>query len=81
MQNPEQIKQNKLFAAELELQDKYIIPFHRAMGKLNGYPDCCVEQFCAEQKVNIPSSIYRMSVHKKVFNLGYVPCDKCAVKL
>ncbi len=59
--------------------------YHRKLGKLYGFPQCCIDQFCEEVKVgivcghrrekkyNLPSSFF--------YELEYVPCDKCVEKM
>lgn len=64
---------------QVELFRKYLIPLHVEMGRMYGFPECCIKQFAEEQVLGLPSYNYRQVKHEKPIPqyLGYVPCDEC----
>ena len=70
----------------IKIMKKHTSAMHKELGELYGYPKCCIDQFCKEQKVGIMSFDFRL----KTFNiyssflpkeLQHVPCDKCMRKI
>jgi hypothetical protein len=77
--------QIKDFQKKLVETKKLAIEFHRKCGEIFGYPDCCIEQFCTEAFLGIPSAQFRLSKWNMPIQIlegiDYIPCDKCMAKI
>lgn len=73
---------NTLYEKHLSIEQKYISQMHWELGKLYGYPECCIKQFIEEITTTIQPAIYRQAKHKRILPaVGYVPCDNCMKKI
>lgn len=55
---------------------------HKILGQLNGIPECCIAQFCEDQKNSVLSAKTRRVRPQDIYgeitkNYGYVPCNSC----
>lgn len=67
------------WSKHIEIESKYMFPMHIELGRMYGYPECCIQQFAKEALLGMPVALVRSLKHKKLIPnfLGYVPCDKC----
>lgn len=74
-------KKLELDRKAFKISQKHEYNKHFELGKLYGYPECCIKQFCKEHSLGMVVGLHRNLTYGFDFNIGYVPCDKCTEKL
>jgi hypothetical protein len=54
--------------------DTWNVERHRRQGRDEGFPDCCIEAFCAD------IAAHRSPFHLRGGTNGYVPCESCKAR-
>ena len=57
---------------------------HKLVGKMYGYPECCIKAFCEDTKYGLCSGFEReekFQCASKFWRKKHVPCEKCLEKI